>query len=583
MLLTLLSTASAESFESTSPTAVLRADTELFVNVLSDGEVISWQGSNPIIVTSPSGTAAELNNEESMLADSIGIWSVALTGDEGPGWALSSGQSPTETGRVFSYLWHFDTGDEPMEERFYVPVPGFDGADPFKVGGQINKIFTEGIRGEAVFLAASRTGLNSTPGYSNDGDFSNELPIFLEYPDYFNRMYATPTLSDVQISYDADECEMVVPGYKGVEVTFSTTAVGQPVLSCDQDEDGQFDLSGAEDVAMLGPATPGLDGVYWNGFKQPLGEALPLSGDLKCRIRLLIGPMHALLSGAYAADPGVRLFYSVDAATSDSMAMMWNDIALAANTVTDDLTLPMTASTEGGVLSGDVYQDGEMCTQDNTSCTAHGWGGREIEDEDYGSAWVDTWGFDALVESADLTITLASSGDEDNDNLASGVERCIIGTYPDVWDSDGDSLDDGSEVGADIYEPTNIDGDELIDALDEDDDGDDIDTLIEINDTNAASLPKDLDKDGVDNWHDLDSDGDGILDQEEPTDADESGIPDYLESADGDSEPRDTGSNSGTLTGIFQGGVGRCAVAPGTASLWGGLVLLMALRRRRSQ
>ena len=86
-------------------------------------------------------------------------------------------------------------------------------------------------------------------------------------------------------------------------------------------------------------------------------------------------------------------------------------------------------------------------------------------------------------ESVDVTVLLnTSETDDDNDGLT-GCEEATIGTDPNEADSDGDGINDGDEVGDDVTNPLDEDGDGIIDALD-------------------SNI--------------LDSDGDGVNDQQDP-------------------------------------------------------------------
>ena len=149
--------------------------------------------------------------------------------------------------------------------------------------------------------------------------------------------------------------------------------------------------------------------------------------------------------------------------------------------------------------------------------------------------------------------------DDDDDGVAD-LDEELAGTDPLDADSDDDGLTDDLEIG-DPDEPDDTDEDGIIDALDPDDDGDGIDTIVEGDD--------DPDGDGVPNYLDEDSDGDGFTDLEEggsdpdgdgigsyldddsdgngiddPTDgdgdADADGIPDYLDINDSDGPTADT-------------------------------------------
>ena len=97
--------------------------------------------------------------------------------------------------------------------------------------------------------------------------------------------------------------------------------------------------------------------------------------------------------------------------------------------------------------------------------------------------------------------------DSDGDGLSDQYEL-KIGTETYLADTDGDGIEDGIEVGTDLKNPLNSDGDKRIDALDHDDDNDGLPTILE----NQAVKFSDIDKDGLNNHLDSDSDNDGILD-----------------------------------------------------------------------
>lgn len=115
--------------------------------------------------------------------------------------------------------------------------------------------------------------------------------------------------------------------------------------------------------------------------------------------------------------------------------------------------------------------------------------------------------------------------DSDGDGLTDSRE-VVLGTDPSDHDTDGDGLDDGAEAPGGVAQDTDQDG--IIDALDPDDDGDAVATLVE--------APRgDTDGDGTPDYLDPDDDGDGILTADESGDSDGDGTPDYLEvDSDGD-------------------------------------------------
>lgn len=118
----------------------------------------------------------------------------------------------------------------------------------------------------------------------------------------------------------------------------------------------------------------------------------------------------------------------------------------------------------------------------------------------------------------------AETDDRDGDGLTDLAERAL-GTDPADPDTDGDTLSDAIEL-------TDRDEDQLLDALDPDDDGDGIPTLTEqtYDLDDDGTFETDVDEDRVINAWDLDSDDDGYLDRAEGTeDLDLDGDPDFLD------------------------------------------------------
>ncbi|MDB2607179.1 hypothetical protein N9Y48_05325, partial [Zobellia sp.] len=68
-------------------------------------------------------------------------------------------------------------------------------------------------------------------------------------------------------------------------------------------------------------------------------------------------------------------------------------------------------------------------------------------------------------ETSEVTISVSSCDtDDDGDGLFGGAESSL-GTNPNNADTDGDGVNDGDEVGGDIANPLDEDGDGIIDAL----------------------------------------------------------------------------------------------------------------------
>lgn len=121
--------------------------------------------------------------------------------------------------------------------------------------------------------------------------------------------------------------------------------------------------------------------------------------------------------------------------------------------------------------------------------------------------------------------------DRDNDGLNDNFETGL-GSNLDNPDTDGDGIDDKTEVGNDPLNPRDTDNDGIADILDTDDDGDEIPSKDE--------GTKDTDNDGTPDYLDKDDDGDGISTDSEnynagtpkDDDSDKDGVPDYLDADD---------------------------------------------------
>jgi hypothetical protein len=159
-------------------------------------------------------------------------------------------------------------------------------------------------------------------------------------------------------------------------------------------------------------------------------------------------------------------------------------------------------------------------------------------------AYLDTYTW--LSEDVSMPITITSVDgnlDSDMDMLSDYVERCTTGTNPALADSDMDTVGDFVETRGGMP-GVNTDGDALVNALDDDDDGDCVPTRLEDPDGNGDPTDDDTDMDTRPNYVDVDDDRDGILPcMEDPNgngdptddDADMDGVPNYLEiDSDGD-------------------------------------------------
>ena len=103
---------------------------------------------------------------------------------------------------------------------------------------------------------------------------------------------------------------------------------------------------------------------------------------------------------------------------------------------------------------------------------------------------------DGSTSQASVTLSIRAVDlnlDTDKDGLTDSDEL-MLGTDPKKTDTDGDGIDDKTEIGSNLSKPLNTDGDTLINALDSDDDGDGVLTKDELGDLNKNGIPDYLEK-----------------------------------------------------------------------------------------
>jgi outer membrane protein OmpA-like peptidoglycan-associated protein len=179
---------------------------------------------------------------------------------------------------------------------------------------------------------------------------------------------------------------------------------------------------------------------------------------------------------------------------------------------TENITILTDINTEMVDSDGDGLTNEEEIALGTDPCNIDSDGDGMPDNEEVGnepSAALDTDG-DGNINALDA--------DDDNDTLPSLLE-IAINTNPLEKDTDGDGINDATEVGHNRALPTNTDMDKLINALDPDDDNDGLTTLDELA-IGTNPLSKDSDGDGIEDGEEIgketgqpiDSDDDGIID-----------------------------------------------------------------------
>jgi hypothetical protein len=501
---------------------------------------------------------------------SEGTYLLELSENQPQGWGIAviNYKDLTENpGRIYSRSWHFEaaTSSEAIEHSFYVATPLHAGASSTEQ--TLHKVYIDDVTaaaGEELILTASRTGSRDAPftslppsGYEAP---EAELDLYLGAPSGDFVGEAELSMSDLSVTTAAGSCaDTILPGYTTAEIAYTSDQPGVRVFGCDLNDSGELDVSGAEDPMRFDELEEGAGILSWDG-----GDLDP--GSYTCALGGLRGTLAVTLYNAATAYPGVRLFQLNAGSSFTAADMHWNDLLPLEALASSDPKMLNGALPEGYTTGTDGVSSGQPTVSTRPGDNAHSWG--NFVDESRGSgSWLTTWtALDGLMLGEFMLSVGDVVSDIDGDGLGEDIEGCLLGTDASSADTDGDGLEDKEEVGGDVFEPTDTDGDSLIDALDDDDDDDEVSTLLEVN--HAEVYGDDIDDDGLSNWHDQDSDGDGILDGDEVEDSDGNGVPDYLEVA--------TDAPTGA-SGSLSGGAFSCASLPATTPRRGGLWFLILL------
>ena len=192
------SQAHAESSNSADVTdQILQSSTDLYVDVLTVGERIRWQGQGNVIVYRPNGTqAATLSNNQSHTTNMTGAWRLDVQSEQRTGggspqpvaWDVTvfapSPDTTAYTGRLHSYSWEFYSRsfaqDREWDGSFYALVrgglAGYDGVIEFKA---------DGWSGNEWELQSNSVGVDGANGRSvpeSGNSFDLEYPIYMNPP-----------------------------------------------------------------------------------------------------------------------------------------------------------------------------------------------------------------------------------------------------------------------------------------------------------------------------------------------------------------------------------------------------------------
>jgi hypothetical protein len=537
--------------------------TQLHVDVLAQGEEISWEGSVldsvgtsvPISMelfdpagaslgVFPSGSSVPVLNPGAYLVDVLSIdtdgdgvnervdtWDLSVVGAApgfGRAWAVRWFLSSEDSGFGFTELGSFDGS-------FFTMVSGgstFDSA--------VVELKAQGLVGRVWQVTANALGILGYPGRSTsifDGETVASQQIYLLPPEAATYTTITPELANA--FFDPGACEGVAPALSTGAITFDSTVEGSLHFVCDIDQDGFFDFTDDDDVHILVDAVIGLNEVEWDGTYDS-GQIVP-PGTYTCQVILTVGEFHYVANDVESSYPGFRVFSLDQGLNRTGLEMFWNDTLVQAA----DVLMPPPTSAFGLMNTGlNGIESGDYADLVVPNVNARSWGNFTATSKG-NDALLDTYTWladdralfnitvldtltdadsDGIVDSVEdcVSFTDPTNPDSDGDGLEDGLEYYDLESNPNDEDSDGDSLLDGEENpgGAE----TDSDSDGILDLNDPDDDGDSVLTIDEVD-------QGDTDGDGDDDYLDPDDDDDGTLtiDEAPNGDTDGDGDADYLD------------------------------------------------------
>jgi outer membrane protein OmpA-like peptidoglycan-associated protein len=522
--------------QAVSMVTVLRADV-----VDASGEKICWQGSGTLTVSRPdNGATLDSLATGECVATPAGVtgafplllsrsqvrgvrWDVRVCGASTSDSTCLSDAGAEQKGRLWSTEWQFlenagqYTSDLSVNGSVYALVSGGAPARDAVV-----ELHMRGLSGASYELRANSTGTLTTAGERVGRSVPDaghtmraEYRMYLSPPALAQYNWIHPEVTNATL---APTCGAgLLLGGAAASVRFASNAEGSYRFICDADKDGSYAFGAATDYSALGSAINGTSTVTWNG-KNNAGANVP-PGDYRCVVRVNVGEFHYVPHDVETAYPGIRMFrVESDKATRTAIAMFWDDREIAPDTEPMN-NVPGQFSPDFppalGLLPGSYGAASEPYYLSGTtpSGNARAWGNFNLTSKG-NDAFLDQFAAADTAQSEALTISvMLDTGDADADGLTNARE-CTIGTNPLDNDTDKDGVGDGFEATATTT--PNSDGDALIDALDNDDDGDGVVTSVELGPKeNRDGNPDDAansDGKGASDYLEVDSDADGVPD-----------------------------------------------------------------------
>lgn len=434
-------------------TQALRAGTELGVDVLAVGETIRWQGSGALGVRDPAGTVlADLPPSGELVAGSTGLWSFTVRADQTQGSAWDLDVIGAAGGRLSSTSWQFDAGSfaqaASTDASFFAKVPG---GSP--TTSSVIELDLDGLAGYIYDIRANRIGVSGVAGsiLSAGNTVAEEFPIYLRPPESASYSREVPTVGGWSFEGALAEasivdgstlsCDAVRAGGGSATFSFQTDVEGTATLRCDLDLDGQFADAGTPDVASTIATSPGVQTLAWNGTDR-YGNAVS-AGVYPCRVEIRTGEFHYVGNDIETSYPGLRLFEVRADGSRGPLQMVWDDTRVQdAAVLMPNGEYGLAESPVGGMASG-AYGEAAV-----PNVNARSWG--EFAGSGKGNqAFLDTATWLESATSTSIQVRVYDgTEDADGDGLSDFDERCVVGSDPDVPDTDGDGSPDGEQYGA---------------------------------------------------------------------------------------------------------------------------------------